>query len=138
MAFVTSGFPITIDSSQLNTTTTEGITVTFPTPLFLGEDRYELALIKVMLWYSWYNISAQFNNQLLAYSPNGGVTWKQITIIPGQYSIDQLSDRIQALIDANGDTGSNVSLVPDYATLSIQIVLLNNYQLDLTQSNLYQ
>lgn len=132
-----SGIPLTIDSSTLNTSTPQDVTVLFQPPLILGSDEYELGLIKVMLWYAWYNISPQYNNTTLRYSPDAGVTWKTITIISGQYSIDELNSRIQSLIVANGDVGTNVSIVADFSTLKIQIVLLGGYQVDLTQGNLY-
>lgn len=138
-----SGIPITLDSSSLINATSQDFEVVFNPPLFLGDDKYELGLVRALLWYSFYNISPQYNNTTARYSPDGGTTWKSFTILSGQYTIDQLNSRIQSIMLANGDytpslSGNifNISISADFSTLSVLITVSNNYQLDLTISDL--
>lgn len=138
-----AGFPLNIDSSKLNNVNTADFQTLFSAPLFLGDDRWELALEKALIWYSFYNIDPQYNNTYARYSPDNGVTWKDLNIIPGQYSIDQLNDRIHSIMLTNGDYTTSVSgnifdinILADFSTLKVEITISNNYQLDLTASNL--
>lgn len=130
------GFPIVFDSSKLTNVDTADFSVVFSPNLMLSDGKWELALVKAFMWYSFYNVDTQYNNTTARYSPNGGVTWKAINIIPGQYSIEQLNERIQNIILSNGDVSSNISILADFSTLKIQIVVLGGYQLDLTVSDL--
>jgi hypothetical protein len=109
----------------------------------LGNDLYELALNKAFIWYSFYNISPEYNNTTSSYSPDNGVTYKPLNILPGQYSIEQLNDRIHSIMKANGDytvtvNGDvyDINITADFSTLKIQISISNNYRLDLTGSDL--
>lgn len=130
------GFPIVFDSSKLNNVDTGDFQITFSPPLFLGDARWEMALVKAFMWYSFYNIDSQYNNTTAKYSPDAGLTWKNIDILAGQYSIDQLNERIQSIISANGDNPANIQILADFSTLKIQIILSGGYQLDLTVSDL--
>jgi hypothetical protein len=74
------------------------ITVQFPFPQSFS--RCEAALTDLYLFYSWFNISAEFGNNTFSYSvPTGTSTYAtfQVTIPDGFYSIDQLSDYFQTV-----------------------------------------
>ena len=104
---------------------------------------WEMALVCAQLYYSWYNINAQYNNQTFRYY--NGTAWKVITITPGLYGIADINAYVQNAMYANGDytVVNNVNtfhivLTPDYNTFKLLITISNGYQLDLTQGNLYQ
>jgi hypothetical protein len=140
---MSNGFPIMFDSSKLTNVNSSDFSINFSPNLFLGDGRWEMALIKAFMWYSFYNIDTQYENTTASYSPDNGGTWKDIDILPGQYSIEQLNDRIHAIMKDNGDYTNTVNgdvfdinILADYSTLKIQITISNNYRLDLTGSDL--
>ena len=140
---MSQGFPLFLDNSKVTNARSESFQVSFSPPLILGNDSYELALNKAFIWYSFYNISSEYNNTTASYSPDNGVTYKPLNILPGQYSIEQLNDRIHSIMKANGDYTVSVNgdvydinITPDFSTLKIQISISNNYRLDLTGSDL--
>ncbi len=140
---MSQGFPLFLDSSKLTNARSQDFQVSFSPPLILGNDSYELALNKAFIWYSFYNISSEYSNTTSAYSPDNGVTYYPLEILPGQYSIDQLNDRIHSIMKANGDYTVSVSgdvfdinITADFSTLKVQISISNNYRLDLTLSDL--
>lgn len=104
---------------------------------------YELALLKANLWYSWYNVSAAMGNNLFQYDPGTG--YKDIVIPDGQYSINQLNDYIHSVMKANGDStvsGSgvdvfDVSIVPNYSTLKVDLALSGGYKVTFANTLLY-
>lgn len=92
------------NSDRLTSTTPGGnnfpnqITVQFPFPQSFS--RCEAALTDLYLFYSWFNISAAFGNNVFQYSvPTGVSTYATFTVtIPdGFYSIDELSDYFQTV-----------------------------------------
>ena len=96
------------------------------------------------MWYSYYNISPDYNNQIFRYY--NGTSWKNITITPGLYTIDNINAFVQAAMKSNGDSGldgSNndvfyISIAPNFNTFKLQIDISNGYQVDLSVGNLYQ
>jgi len=138
------GYPITLDSDKLNQRPNDFRCV-FNQPLFLGDRRWEIALIKLFTWYSWFNISASlYQNNTFRYSTDSGSTWKTVTIDDGQYSISQLNDKIHFYMFQNGDynttsTGFSyeINLIPDFSTLKIYLSLGTTYRIDLSVSELY-
>lgn len=132
---------IRLDSSLVSSQLSHDFTIEYSNPIII-DDEWEAALIKCNLWYSWYNISDEFNNNTLRY--NNGVGWKDVTITNGQYTITQLNDYLHVVMKANGDytvVGGvdtfNINLLPNFSTLKVIIQISNSYQLDLTVSDLY-
>src|SRR5690349_7498778 len=80
--------------------TTDNFSVGF-SPAIRVNGNWEIALQQATLWYSWYNISAQYGNQTFRYY-NGSV-WKNITITPGLYGLNDLNTFLQAQMLTNGD-----------------------------------
>ena len=123
--------------------TTDSFTVSFSPPLYIPGN-WQMSLESMSLWYSYYNISQDYNNQTFRY--NNGTSWKDITITPGLYTIDDLNTYIQAQMKANGDSGTGtggedifyISIEPNFNTFKLQINISNSYQVDLTVGNLYQ
>ena len=98
---------------------------------------YEIALINASLWYSWYNISdSLYDNARFNYY-NGSITRINQKIPDGLYELSSLSTAIQRVIEGNSDDMENIALSGDYTTGRVQIVLKNNYQIDLQLGNLH-
>lgn len=122
--------------------TTDAFTVSFNPPLYLPGN-WQASLESMSLWYSFYNISSDYNNQTFRYY--NGSSWKNIIITPGLYTIDDINTFIQAAMLINGDNGMSggspvfyISLTPNYNTFKLLITVSNSYQVDLTVGNLYQ
>ena len=114
---------------------THDFSITIPNLVLNNDRKYSVALINYSLWYSWFNLSAGNSNNELRYSPDNGVSFFTLTIPDGNYGIDSLSSTIQALITLNGHDGTNFKLSANYSTLKVELILSNNYQLDLTIAN---
>lgn len=121
--------------------TTSSFTVSFNPPIQITSN-WEMSLEALSLWYSWYNISPEYNNQIFRYY--NGAIWKNIIITPGLYSMENINTFVQTAMKNNGDfTAGNpdvffISLLPNYNTFKLDIVISGGYQIDLTVGNLYQ
>ena len=102
---------------------------------------HKLALDKVTMTYSWHNISEQYKNNTIKYSPDGGTSWETVTFVDGMYSYSDLNDYIHQYMDKkghkttdkNGDKyHTNLSFI--WSTYRILIQIDNNYQLYLRNS----
>lgn len=126
---------------NLNSKQTDGSAYNFTQSLNpnlnLGDEYNSVGLYGLEMWNSLPNISVSRNNQTFRYY--NGSSWSgNLTIPQGSYSIPDINIKIQDLINANGGTGSNITLLPNYNTLKCDIVLANNYQLDLSIGNLHK
>lgn len=133
---------LNISSNDMINGTTDNFEVGF-IPAIRLSGNWQIALQGATLWYSWYNISSQYGNQLFKYY-NGSV-WRTYTIPAGLYGLADINNSIQAYMYSQGDyTGSltspvfHLSLTPDYNTFKCLLTLSNSYQVDFTVSNLYQ
>lgn len=138
-------FNIKVDSTSADLTNqySHDFTVKF-IPSIKLDGRWEMAFIKAHLWYSYYNISSELNNNTLRY--NNGVSYSAtITIPDGQYTVGQLNTYIQSVMSDNGDftldTSGNevydIVLEANQSTIRVNLTLTNSYTLDLTLSDLY-
>lgn len=110
-------------------------------PLFLKLNKnYEIALDEIItMTYSWYNISASFNNNKIRYRKTTGsdTNWYEIDFADAMYSYDDIDDYIKNKTGKAGDEYPiSVSFVLSF--LRSQIVLLPNYELDLSTSDIRQ
>lgn len=129
------------DNRQANENT-DDFTVSFNPPLAIPNN-WSLALQSCGIWYSWYNVSTDYNNQTFTYY--NGSAWKNIVIPNGLYSIEDLNDYIHTQMKNNGDyvniSGVDtfyINLLPNYNTFKLDITISNSYQIDLTVGTLYQ
>lgn len=137
-----SNFFLVLDSTAAGATQTDNFTVVFPNQIDLGKDQYEMALSRLNLWYSWYNISAANNNNTARYY--NGTGYNDITFPDGQYSVPQINDFVHAVMKANGDftlSGSteiyDIEITPNFATNKVNIELTSGYTFDLSTGDLY-
>ena len=62
----------------------------------------ELALDKVTMTYSWHNISEQYKNKTIKYSPDGGTSWETVNFIDGMYTYSDLHDYVHQYMKKKG------------------------------------
>ena len=53
---------------------------------------HEIALDKATMTYSWHNISDQYKNNQIKYSPDGGTSWETVKFVDGMYTYSDLND----------------------------------------------
>ena len=118
----------------------DNFVIRFTLPLQLPEDMYhEIALNKVNMTYSWYNITNEYKNNTTKYSPDSGSTWKKMIFADGNYDYDDLNNFIKETLDNNGDghpdkEKSNIEISFIRSQLKVLIGLSAGFQLDLRGS----
>ena len=75
----------------------EDFTVKFNKPIVLdSNDQYAVALNRIVdMSFTWYNIEAKRNNQLIRYSSDGGKTFHDITFPGGVWEYESTNKHIQ-------------------------------------------
>lgn len=135
MATLTLNF----DSSTIQYQKSDNFQVNFSTPIDLNlpdGNAWYAALTDATMWYSIYNISAEFGNNTFRY--NNGTTWKTITFSNGSYQLAQINAYIQQILSANGDmvgTGNTeypIVLTPNISAQRIIISVYTGYTVDLS------
>lgn len=107
-------------------------TVRFNPPLHLDRNKdYYIALDSLSMSYSWHNVSSDFNNNKLSYTPDSGTTWYPLTLPNGNYSYNELNSYIQREIELNGHTKDGVSIKFVPSMLKVFLTLKDDFQLDL-------
>lgn len=125
---------IKLDSSTSNQPS-HNFTVNFTNLELEKNATYEIGLVRASVWYSFHNISSEFNNNTLEYSHNGGTNWNTITFSNGIYSVDAINQYVQAKLlqnnhynTVNGINTYDITIAPNYTTLKVDIILTNNFQ----------
>jgi hypothetical protein len=140
-----STFPISLDSSVINSPTPNNFTVVFTPEVQISPDKsnmknFEVALITSAIWYAWTNISAsQGNNSLRYYN---GATWYTVVIPDGNYQLSDINAYLQAQMASTGSYNSAnntyyISITGNYNTFSTLVTISNSYKLDLSVSTIY-
>ena len=99
---------------------------------------HEIALDMVTMTYSWHNISDQYLNNKIKYSPDGGRSWQTVKFIDEMYTYSDLSDDLHQYMkkkghkttDAKKDDVYYINLTFVLSTYKI-LIQIDNYQLDL-------
>ena len=101
--------------------------------------QYVIGLNRIIdMSFTWFNINAKYNNQLIRYSSDGGKTFSDITFPGGVWDYKDINQHIQeeTVIKQSGkDDEFPISLTFNSVTFRVLIVMKENYQLDLTLSN---
>ena len=90
-------------------------TIRFNPELNLDNSKnYYVALDSISMSYSWYNVSSSFNNNMIKYSHDSGLTWTQIVFSNGNYSYEEMNDYLERALETNGHskTGIEIKFVP--------------------------
>ena len=114
--------------------------IKFNPVMHLSNDmNHEIAVDKVSMTYSWHNINTKYGNNTIKYSKDNGSTWKDIYIVDGMYSYDDLSDYINSVISDNDDQPSEnrigIKIYFVLTTYRVVVKLGNQWQLDIRNSN---
>ena len=113
--------------------------IKFNPPLKLDPQfRHFLALDRLSMTYSWYNIRSDFNNNTIKYT-HDGTTWNTITFTDGMYSYSDINDYIHQYMDlkshhstnSKGEKVYSINLSFILSTYRVLISIDGNYQLDL-------
>ena len=117
--------------------------VKFNPPLKLDpEFRHFLALDRLSMTYSWYNIRSSYGNNTIKYT-HDGTTWHTITFTDGMYSYSDINDYIHQYMDqkshhstsSKGEKVYSVNLTFILSTYRVLVSLDGDYQLDLRETD---
>ena len=120
----------------------ENFTTKFNQPIDLDpNEQYVVGLNRIInMSFTWYNINAGRQNQLIRFSSDNGQTFSDITFPAGVWEYKGMNEFIQkatVVKQADGKDFFPVNLAFSSTTFRVTITLATNYQLDLTQSNFY-
>ena len=129
-----------VNREKIGKSTPQDFRIKFDPVMHLSNDmKHEIAVDRVSMTYSWHNINAEYGNNIIKYSKDNGSTWKQINIIDGMYSYDDISDYINEIISNNDDQPSNnrvgIKIYFVLTTYRVVVELGNQWQLDIQNSN---
>ena len=102
------------------------------------EKTNKLALDRLSMTYSWYNIRSSYGNNTIKYTHDGS-TWQTITFTDGMYSYSDINDYIHQYMvqkshhstDSNGNKTYSINLTFILSTYRILVSIEGSYQLDL-------
>ena len=132
-----------VDTQKIGQNRAEDFIIKFDPVLKLQNDMtHEIALDKVTMTYSWHNISEQYQNNQIKYSPDGGISWQTVKFVDGMYTYSDLNDYLHQYMKKKGHlttddkTGDkyHINLIIVLSTYKILIQIDNNYQLDVRNS----
>lgn len=68
-------------------------------------DKDQIAISSVQLWYSWFNVTSELNNNEFEYifPTSGGTVTRSVLIPDGFYSLGDLNSFLQSVMVTNGD-----------------------------------
>ena len=119
--------------------------IKFNPPLILNpEMKHSLAIDRLSMTYSWYNIRSSYKNNSIKYSNDRGVNWFTVTCNDGMYSYTDINDYLQQYMEQKNhpttdQRGKKVSHININFVLSTYRVLTtfsdDKFQLDLRETN---
>ena len=120
----------------------ENFTTKFNQPIDLDpNEQYVVGLNRIInMSFTWYNINAGRQNQLIRFSSDNGKTFSDIAFPAGVWEYKRMNEFIQkatVVKQAGKDDFFPINLSFSPTTFRVTITLATNYQLDLTQSNFY-
>ena len=75
------------------------------------EKKHQLALDRLSMTYSWYNIRSDYGNNKIKYTHDGS-TWQTITFTDGMYSYSDINDYIHQYRDRGGGGAGRAAAPP--------------------------
>ena len=114
-------------------------TIKFNPSLKLDPDKsHQLALDRLSMTYSWYNIRSDYKNNKIKYTHDGS-TWQTITFTDGMYSYSDINDYIHQHMsqkshhstDPKGEKKYSINLTFVLSTYRVLVSLDGDYQPDL-------
>ena len=119
--------------------------IKFNPPLQLDRElNHSLAIDRLTMTYSWYNIRSSYKNNTIKYTNDRGVNWNIVTFKDGMYSYTDISDYLRQYMEQKNhhttdQQGNKVFHINIYFILSTYRVLIifsdDKFQLDLRGTN---
>ena len=128
-----------INREKRGTSRPGDFTIKFNPSLKLNpEKKHQLALDRLSMTYSWYNIRSDYGNNKIKYTHDGR-TWQTITFTDGMYSYSDINDYIHQYMeqkshhstDSSGKKTYSINLTFVLSTYRVLVSLDGDYQLDL-------
>ena len=128
-----------VKREKIRTNKPHDFIVKFNPPLKLDPGfKHYLALDRLSMTYSWYNIRSDYGNNTIKYT-HDGTTWQTITFTGGMYSYSDINDYIHQYMDqkshhstdSKGEKVYSISLTFILSTYRVLISLDGDYQFDL-------
>ena len=128
-----------VKREKIGTNKPHDFLVRFNPPLYLDPDfKHYLALDRLSMIYSWYNIRSDYGNSTIKYT-HDGQTWHTITFVDGMYSYSDINDYFHQYIvqknhhstNSKGEKEYSINLTFILSTYRVLISIEGNYQLDL-------
>ena len=121
----------------------ENFVTDFVRPIILDNNHeYMIGLNRIInMSFTWFNINAGYNNQLIGYSEDTGSTFTNISFPSGVWNYKAINQHIReatVIKQANKEDEYPINLIFNKTTLRVTITMKENYQLDLTKSNFYE
>ena len=92
-----------VDRQKIGQNKAEDLIIKFDPVLKLQNDMtHEIALDKVTITDSWHNISEQYQNNQIKYSPDGGTSWQTVKFIDGMHTYSDLNDNLHQYMKKKG------------------------------------
>jgi len=133
---MTDTYLLNISTSQLNgVSLTHDFNVIYTNLNLDPNKNYVLGLKSYSMWYSWFNVSTDNNNNNFRFSINNGVSFIDVVLADGNYSLNDINTAINTLVVANGGVSGSINFQPNYNTLRVELTLASNYQVDFTPNN---
>ena len=128
-----------INREKRGTSRPGDFTIKFNPSLKLDTDKkHQLALDRLSMTYSWYNIRSDYKNNKIKYTHDGSA-WQTITFTDGMYSYSDINDYIHQYMDqkshhttdSKGTKKYSINLTFILSTYRVLVSLDGDYQLDL-------
>ena len=120
----------------------KNFTTKFTRPITLDSNvQYAVGLNRIInMPFTWSNINPGYNNQLIKFSKDNGISFTDITFPAGVWNYRDINQHIReapVIQKENEDDKYPISLEFDETTFRVTITMDENYQLDLIKSNFY-
>ena len=121
----------------------ENFVTEFIRPIILDSNHeYMIGLNRIInMSFTWYNINAGYNNQLIRYSKDVGSTFTNIAFPAGVWDYTNINQHIReatVIKQENKEDEYPINLEFNETTFRVTLTMKENYQLDLTKSNFYK
>ena len=121
----------------------ENFVTEFVRPIILDSNyEYMIGLNRIInMSFTWFNINAGYNNQLIRYSKDTGSTFANIAFPAGVWDYTNINQHIREVTvikQENKEDEYPINLKFNETTFRVAITMKENYQLDLTKSNFYE
>ena len=89
-----------INREKTGENTPDNFIIKFNPPLNLNPDmKHSLAIDRLTMTYSWYNIRSNYKNNTIKYTNDGGVNWYRITFKDGMYSYSDINEYVEQYLE---------------------------------------